>query len=66
MRLWKVEAEGEDRKITYLTTLIKVCLQCTGRDTNSKALQSIPRQSMWFDLRQKVKSILQISQAYED
>jgi chromatin assembly factor 1 subunit B len=24
VRLWKVEMEGEDRKVTYLTTLIKV------------------------------------------
>ena len=24
VRLWKVEADGEDRTVTYLTTLIKV------------------------------------------
>ena len=25
IRLWKVELEGDERKVTYLTTLIKVC-----------------------------------------
>lgn len=52
VRLWKVERDGEERTITYLTTLMKVG-GCRLLDSLIQALTevySIPKQSTLFDL----------------
>ena len=55
VRLWKVELDGEDRKVTYLTTLVKVepsklLLELSEADWNTSTLKL----SMLYDLLHEV------------
>ena len=51
VRLWRVETEGEDRKVTYLTTLIKVETPClSSQSSDADQISSIPKQSMSYGL----------------
>ena len=45
VRLWKVERDGEERSVTYLTTLMKVS-RFKALNAIAKLYRSIPKRSM--------------------
>jgi hypothetical protein len=51
VRLWRVDRDGEERTVTYLTTLIKVDTPKAAISvTVSDIFLSTPKPSMWFGL----------------
>lgn len=68
IRLWRLERDGENRNVTYLSTLIKVRLD-TARVINIALLiqhYSIHKLSMSSDLRLEVRRIAHLSRPTAD